>query len=929
MHRLGPPPRGVSRGLARAMHGASLIRRVLVPAVVVCATAVFFALHSTQAGSTRAIASAPVGPRVDQPVAHDTSRPLRELAAEAGLTSSVAAAGDETEQSEADGQNLPAWTRSGTSGQSSESARRAALTSNPFTLFETFKGITVAEQGFVTDCSMPKQCWAADASGAVGPNHYMQSVNFSYSIYDKNGTRLLGPTSTAAFWSGFSAAPCGGGWTDVVVLYDRAADRWFVSRFAQDPATNYWYQCFAISQTPDPTGSYYRYAYLISQTEFNDYPKFGIWPDAYYMTAMRDKTFSGKGAFVASFERAKMLVGDPSPQMVLFTIDGDPNRVCDPDDPNNCDHRAGMLPADWDGQTAPPAGAPNYLVRPISSALGWSPPDTLELWRFHVDWGDTSASTLTLTDALLPAPYQPACGFDQSCIPQPGTSTRLDPLATGFLMYRLAYRNFGDHEALVLNQTVDVGDAAPDVHAGVRWYELRRTGGPWSIFQQGDYAPDGDHRWIGSIAMDRAGDIALGYNVSGTSRYPSIAYAGQVPGDPAGTLSQEATLQEGGGSQTGYIFWSDYSQLTLDPTDDCTFWYVNGYQPATANNMSWATHIGAFRSPTCPKATTSLTYTGAKTEDFHDQATLSATLTNTFNGLPVVGASLTFGLDGQSCNATTDAAGQASCDITPNEPAGSYPLTVTYGGTYQLEPASFNGTFIVTHEETTLTYTGPTLLAQNMSNTFTALLREDGVVPIAGRPVTITVGSGSSSQSCSGTTNASGVATCTINPLTVPQGPQPISGSFLGDAFYLPSSASASGLVFAYLEKGTFVLGDLTVAAATPATTVTWWGSSWSSLNRLSGGAAPTAFKGYALTTSTSPPVCGGTWTTGSGTSPPPPSPSGIPAYMATAVASSAKKSGNTISGNIVKIVIVKTDPGYEAASGHAGTGQIVATLCG
>src|SRR6266498_736135 len=209
------------------------------------------------------------------------------------------------------------------------------------------------------------------------------------------------------------------------------------------------------------------------------------------------------------------------------------------------------------------------------------------------------------------------------------------------------------------------------------------------------------------------------------------------------------------------------------------------------------------------------------------------------------------------------AAGQASCDIIPNEPAGSYPLTVTYGGTYQLESASFNGTFIVTHEETTLTYTGPTLLAQNMSNTFTALLREDGVVPIAGRPVTITVGSGSSSQSCSGTTNASGVATCTINPLTVPQGPQPISGSFLGDTFYLPSSASATGLVFAYLEKGTFVLGDLTVAAATPTTTVTWWGSRWSSLNRLSGGAAPTALKGYGWTRAPAPPVCGGPWTPG------------------------------------------------------------------
>jgi hypothetical protein len=425
------------------------------------------------------------------------------------------------------------------------------------------------------------------------------------------------------------------------------------------------------------------------------------------------------------------------------------------------------------------------------------------------------------------------------------------------------------------------------------------------------------------------GDIALGYNVSGANRYPSIGYAGRVPSDPAGTLSDEATLQPGGGSQTGYIFWSDYSQLTLDPTDDCTFWYVNGYQPATANNMSWSTHIGAFRSPTCPKATTALTYTGATTEDFNDQATLSATLTNTFNGLPVVGATLTFGLDGQSCSASTDSAGHAACNITPNEPAGSYPLTVGYGGTYQLEAASFSGTFVVTHEETTVTYTGPILLAQNMANTFTALLREDGISPIAGRTVKITVGSGPSSQSCSGPTNASGVATCSIDPLTVPQGPQPISASFLGDSFYLPSSADADGIVFAYLAAGTFVLGDLTVAAATPTTTVTWWGPKWSALNSLSGGAAPPAFKGYGLTTSTSPPICGGTWTTGAGSSPPPPEAGGIPAYMATAAASSANKSGSSIAGDIAKIVIVKTDPGYAADPGHAGTGTIIATLCG
>jgi hypothetical protein len=877
-----------------------------------CVATLLVASHSTGARAMRAVETDRYGPVSRLPVAHDLSAPLWQMAANAPASSKVLkedeAPGEQSERDTSRVQPLG-------SGPNPFSLRpvKPLLPANPFTLFRNFEGITTAE---LNAGGLAVANFAADASGAVGPNHYMQSVNFAYSVYDKDGTRLLGPSPTYTFWDGFSAAACGGNWSDVVVLYDREADRWFVSRFAQDPSTNYWYECFAISQTPDPTGQYYRYAWQISQTEFNDYPKFGIWPDGYYMTSQRNKIFPGTGLFVDVFERDKMLAGDPNPQMVQWTLDND-------------GHRAGMLPADWDGQTPPPAGSPNYLVRPRSTDLGWPGSDGLEIWELHVDWNSIASSTLTLTDTLAPTAYHPACGFDQNCIPQPGTSTKLDPLASGYLMYRLAYRNFGDHEALVLNNTVDVGDLAPDVHAGVRWWELRRTGGPWSIFQEGDYAPDADHRWIGSIAMDQVGDIGLGYNVSSTSTYPSIGYAGRSPGDPAGTLSDESILQAGGGSQTGYIFWSDYSQLTLDPTDDCTFWYVNSYQPSTAAGQNWNTRIGAFRSDTCPKATTELTYTGMTTQDYNDEATLSATLTNTFNGLPVAGADLEFAIGAQTCSATTDSDGNASCTITPNVPAGDYPLTVDYGGTYQLEAAHLDDTFTVTLEETTLTYTGPTLLAQNMSNTFTAVLLEDGVTPSSGRMVTITVGSGASSQSCSDTTDGSGEASCTIDPLTVPQGLQPIEAKFDGDAYYLPSSDSAEGIVFAYLATGTFVLGDQTVAAATPTTTVTWWGAQWWSLNSLSGGTAPASFKGFASTTSTSPPDCGGTWTTGPGSSPPLPAASDIPAYMATAVASSVTKSGNTISGNIPQMVIVKTNPGYAPNAGHAGTGTIVATLCG
>jgi hypothetical protein len=885
----------------------STLLRLLFIAVAVAGSGLALGLRPGGAKGTGVTTSAVSGPIVVSDTVHDTSPPLAMLAASTGL---AAPAPRIIEEEAAPSGDL---TRAKPETSPKATAYMPLLNANPFTLLRSFEGITTAETRPNTDCSMQNSCWSADASGAVGPNDYMQSVNFSLAIYKKDGTRILGPTSSATFWSGFPA-PCGG--SDEVVLYDRQADRWFASMFGQDQTTKWFYQCFAISTSPDPLGTYYRYAFVTSKTEFNDYPKFGVWPDAYYMTGQRNKIFAGLGLFVAAFERDRMLAGQAA-RMVLFSIDN--NGSCDAN--GTCDHRAGMLPADWDGQTPPPAGAPNYLVRPLADELGWPSPDKLELWANHVDWGNPGASTLTLTDTLIPNPYQPACGYDQNCVPQPNTATRLDPLASGYLMYRLAYRNFGDREALVLNQTVDVGDLAPEVHVAPRWYELRRNGGAWSIFQQGDYAPDSDHRWIGSIGMDRVGDIALGYNVSSSTRYPSIGYAGRVPGDPAGTLSQESILQAGGGSQKGFIFWSDWSQLTLDPTDDCTFWYVNGYQPADSDNQGWATHIGAFRSPTCPKATTSITYTGATSEDYNDQATLSATLTNTFAGLPVVGVTLVFGLDGQNCLGVTNGAGHASCHITPNEPAGNYPLTVDFAGTDQLESANFSGVFAVTHEETTLDYTGPTVIANGFSTHPSAVLREDGVAPLAGRKVTFTLGSAPGAQSCSDATDLAGTAECTISPVDQPLGPGTVKAEFAGDSFYLPSSDSADTILFAFLARGSLVIGD---GSATGA--VTFWSSDWNAKNVLSGGAAPDSFKGFAGTLSATPPACGITWTTAPGSSPPPPAT--VPSYMGTLVASSVTKSGSTISGNAPSIVIVKTDSGYAPSTGHPGTGTVVATLC-
>ena len=825
---------------------------------------------------------------------HDISPPLREMV-------SIATRGIADEEDESASAAGPISAARGV--DSLLGVRPAVLTANPFTVLQSFDAITTAE---LAAAGLDGN-FAADSSGAVGPNHYVHSANFGFKIFDKSGNVLVPTSPTAAFWAGF--APCGGGWSDTVILYDRAADRFFVSRFAQDAAKN-WYQCFAISSTPDPTGSYNRYAFLVSATEFNDYPKFGIWPDAYYMTAQRNKIFPGTGLFVEAFERSQMLLGQPA-QAVLFVLDNNGNR-------------AGMLPADWDGQTPPPPGAPNPMIRPTSAALGWAA-DSLEQWNFHVDWANTAASTLTLARTIPVPVYQPACGKNQNCVPQPSTATGLDPLSSGYLMYRLAYRNFGDHEAMVANHTVDAGDLSPAVHVAVRWYELRNDAPGWSIFQDGTWAPDADHRWIGSMAMDRAGDIALGYNLSG-SVFPSIAFAGRKPGDPAGSFSQEATLKAGGGSLSfngnNFVGWGDYSQVTLDPVDDCTFWYVASYQRANSlNAQDWTTHVGAFRSADCARATTSITYTGATTEDFHDETTLSATLTNTFAGLPVPGATLAFQLGAQLCIGVTDAVGSASCKIILDQAAGSYALTVDFAGDAQLATAHFGGTFEVTREETTLVYAGATVFANGGTAQLAAILREDGAVPIAGRTILFTLGSGASAQSCSGTTDATGTATCSIAPVNQPLGPEPITATFAGDGFYLPASASADAIAFAFLASGAFVVGDKTATGA-----VTFWSAEWATANSLSGGPVPDAFKGFAAAPAAEPPTCGTSWTTRPGNSSGPPAT--VPSYMGVIVAASVVKTGAVISGNAPAIVVVRVDPGYAPTPGHAGTGKVVAQYC-
>jgi hypothetical protein len=267
----------------------------------------------------------------------------------------------------------------------------------------------------------------------------------------------------------------------------------------------------------------------------------------------------------------------------------------------------GQLPSDFDGLLAPPTGAPNYFAE-VGNAGTISPNnDTLAIWQFHVDWINPANSTFGLAgqpnQVLSVASFNlMPCVFsllNPGCVPQPGGAPMLDPLGDR-LMYRLQYRRYWDHESLVTNHTVDL-DGSPSGHAGIRWYELRQSGaGSWNIHQQGTFGPDSNARWLGSIAADAQGNIALGYSLSSVSVFPSVMYAGRLATDPLGLLPQaEVALANGSGSQLDpSARWGDYSMLAIDPLDDCTFWYTNEYYQVTSLR-GWHTRIGAFRFPTC------------------------------------------------------------------------------------------------------------------------------------------------------------------------------------------------------------------------------------------------------------------------------------------------------------------------------------------
>jgi hypothetical protein len=432
-----------------------------------------------------------------------------------------------------------------------------------------------------------------DPVGDVGPNHYVEMINLVFGVYDKQGNRLTGPTKLGDLWAGFAIDDCTDASGDPIVLYDQLEDRWLLSQFTTRGPI--YYNCVAISQTGDPTGAYYRYAFSAGEF-FPDYPKYGVWSNSYLLTSRDFGPTVEYGISVYALEKNKMINGNPNPKIVKFFLDSDVVPIYLIGD--------GLLPADIDGTRRPINGAPAVIVGTMDDGGPYGAPfDALNVYTLSVKWQANPVASFNLATQLPVASFDsifPCTGPQgRNCIPQPGTAVKLDILSYRQRpTWRLAYRNFGMYEALVTNQSVE---ALPGV-AGVRWYEIRRTNGQFSVYQQGTYSPnDGVHRWMGSIAMDKKGDMALGYSVSNaTDVFPGVRYTGRLNGDALGEMTLgEGVIINGTGSQlTTSSRWGDYTSMNIDPTDDCTFWYVNEYYQIT-EVAAFQTRIGSFKLPGC------------------------------------------------------------------------------------------------------------------------------------------------------------------------------------------------------------------------------------------------------------------------------------------------------------------------------------------
>lgn len=464
-----------------------------------------------------------------------------------------------------------------------------APTRSPSELLESWDGINRPQAGGAVP---------PDPSGAVGPNHYVHAVNLAVIIFDKTGNILEGPVSLGAF---FGTGVSNG---DPIVMYDQIADRWFVSQF--NIGTNA--LVIAVSTTSDPTGTYNVYQFALNN--FPDYPHYAVWPNAYFLTANKQG-----GLVCYALDRDEMLAGGGSPSIIGFGLPGlirNPNTVFSPEFAN-------LLGTDH------PADVPGYVVYLQDDA--WSgaiPEDHIKLWTVEVDF-DTSTFSVSAADQIVVAPFDSTFfPFGTGDVQQPGTSQKIDNLG-GVISYMANYRSFDDHNSFIFNFNVDLGGEI----SGIRWIELRNVGtGDFTLYQEGTHTlNDGLNRFMGSMAMDVNGNIALAYNTGNSSEAVGIKYTGRLDGDPLGSMSfVEQTIQAPAFSQTFSNRFGDYAQMTMDP-DGETFWHTAEYFKF-ANN--WHTKIAAFNLENIPLGVNDITGNESSLEVYPlNDSTYEISLTST------------------------------------------------------------------------------------------------------------------------------------------------------------------------------------------------------------------------------------------------------------------------------------------------------------
>ena len=499
---------------------------------------------------------------------HDVSAPLRSMA----FASVDIVTPDEPDQLEAQHWSAPVVEQADPMVQ--EKAVGKLKTTPGMNLLGLGSGFTGPQGTFQIGGAPP------DPNSSVGATQVVETVNLQMAVFDKaTGSVTLGPTFLGSLFSGFNAScSTAADIADPVVIYDKQAGRWLINIHT---LANPYVICFAVSTSSDATGAYNRYAFPVQALGSGTNEQLGVWPDAYYLAQWiftSSSTYVGPQA--CAVDRQQMLAGQTA-TMQCFQI------------ANTQLH--GMAPSDLDGASPPPAGAPNYYV--IQGPAG---SNSLYLYSFHVDFATPASSTFTGPTIIDVAPYKPAPAFGVPAIPQPATTQLLDVNGND-VMPRLAYRNFPRatpaHESLLAIHSVTVGTGSSS-RTAVRWYELRNPSTAVTVYQQGTFSPDTSHRWMGSIAMDKMGDIAIGYSVSSASISPGIRYTGRVPGDALNSLEAEVTVSNGSGSQLSGARWGDYTSMSLDPSDDCTMWYTGEYMAATGA-LDWATRLFSFRFTAC------------------------------------------------------------------------------------------------------------------------------------------------------------------------------------------------------------------------------------------------------------------------------------------------------------------------------------------